>query len=195
MNRGKKIEAENLNVVLSSLCRQPQSGLLEVECLQDGRKEKGELYILAGQPVYARAGKLTGQEALNYLLLWRSVFFSFDTDAPRPPANLSSRAAASVVPAPGTFFPPTSPHATLVARNQEIAAPQKFIPHKIGPVQQVLSLPLAHRQRLIYLLIDGQRTIADISRCSGKSLPEVEEILRELQFQGIIAISPISTTN
>jgi DNA-binding Lrp family transcriptional regulator len=55
-------------------------------------------------------------------------------------------------------------------------------------VEDVSSLPLTRRQRYIYFLVDGRRSIADLSRTTGKSIQEVELILRELQEQGLIAI-------
>lgn len=188
MNKGKKNEAESIGEVLASLYRQQQSGLLKVECLQNGRLEKGELYVLAGQPVYARVGKLTGQEALNRLLLWRSLLFSFDPDAPRPPANLAAKAAVLPPPAPSPAFPVAPSPAAVAVQRRDVPTKERLVPRKVMPAQQILSLPLTHRQRLIYFLIDGQRTLADLSRCSGKSLLEVEQILRELQLQGMISI-------
>ena len=188
MNKGKKNEVESIGEVLSSLYRQQQSGLLKVECLQNGRLEKGELYVLAGQSVYARVGKLAEQEALNRLLLWRTLLFSFDPDAPRPPANLAARAAALPAPASLSSLPlPPSPAAVAVQK-RDVPSKERVVPRKVMSAQQTLSLPLTHRQRLIYFLIDGQRTLADLSRCSGKSLLEVEQILRELQLQGMISI-------
>jgi hypothetical protein len=49
-------------------------------------------------------------------------------------------------------------------------------------------LPLTRRQRFIYLLVDGRRTIADLSRCTGKNIQEVQLILGELQEQGLVAV-------
>ena len=61
-------------------------------------------------------------------------------------------------------------------------------PRKIGIERHVLSLPLTRPQRSIYMLVDGHRTIADLSRCIRKSVPEVERLLTELQERGLISI-------
>src|SRR5579883_2447195 len=97
-NKGKKRDAENLGDLLSTLYIQQQSGMLSIESLQNGRWEEGELYILAGQPIYARQGKVGGQEALKRMLLWRPLRFSFSTDAPRPPANLPTNIGTQPAP-------------------------------------------------------------------------------------------------
>jgi Domain of unknown function (DUF4388) len=61
-------------------------------------------------------------------------------------------------------------------------------PRKLGNDQEVLSLPLTRPQRSIYMLVNGHRTIADLSRCMRKSLLEVERLLSELQERGLISI-------
>ena len=63
-----------------------------------------------------------------------------------------------------------------------------LIPHKRGIEQEVLALPLTRRQRFIYFLVDGRRTVTDLARCTGKNTQEIELILSELQEQGLVAI-------
>jgi hypothetical protein len=60
------------------------------------------------------------------------------------------------------------------------------IPRKCEPAQDMLSSSLHRRQRFIYFLSDGNRTINDIARCTGKSGPEVVEILSELLQKQLI---------
>ncbi len=55
-----------------------------------------------------------------------------------------------------------------------------LVPRKLTNEQNVLSLPLTRTQRAIYLLVDGERTIADLARCTSKSVQEVGQILEEL---------------
>lgn len=63
-----------------------------------------------------------------------------------------------------------------------------LVPQKVGKERDVLSLPLTRPQRSIYLLIDGRRTISDLSRCTRKSMQEIERLLSELREQGLISI-------
>ena len=63
-----------------------------------------------------------------------------------------------------------------------------LVPQKRGIEREVLALPLTRRQRFIYFLVDGRRTIADLARCTGKNTQEIELILSELQEQGLIAV-------
>ena len=65
---------------------------------------------------------------------------------------------------------------------------ESLIPQKLQIERNVLSLPLTRPQLCIYFLVDGRRTVADISRTIGKSIQEVERILSELQEQGLISV-------
>jgi len=62
-----------------------------------------------------------------------------------------------------------------------------LVPQKLGE-RDVLSLPLTRPQRSIYLLIDGRRSISDLSRCTRKSVQEIERLLSELREQGLISV-------
>jgi hypothetical protein len=64
-----------------------------------------------------------------------------------------------------------------------------LVPHRLSNEQNVLSLPLTRPQRSIYLLVDGVRTVADLVRCTGKVMQDVEQLLMELKQQGYIAFS------
>ena len=44
-------------------------------------------------------------------------------------------------------------------------------PQKRDVGWDVLSLPLTRLQRHIYFLVDGHRTLPDLSRCTGKEYP------------------------
>ncbi|MFL5624095.1 MAG: hypothetical protein ACJ788_00685 [Ktedonobacteraceae bacterium] len=61
-----------------------------------------------------------------------------------------------------------------------------LVPQKLGNDRDVLSLPLTRPQRSIYLLIDGRRSVADLARCTRKSMQEIERLLSELQERGLI---------
>lgn len=63
-----------------------------------------------------------------------------------------------------------------------------LVPQKLGRERDVLSLPLTRPQRSIYLLIDGRRSVADLARCTRKSMQEIERLLIELQERGLIAV-------
>jgi hypothetical protein len=76
-------------------------------------------------------------------------------------------------------------HLFPVAPQGEPMEPKALIPRRIDTAPSVFSLPLTRRQRTIFFLIDGQRTIAHIARCSRKEIAEVQGIVQELQHMGL----------
>src|SRR5205085_8822118 len=100
MAKGREITAESLYDVLELARLRRQSGLLSIEHTQGSRLEEAEIYFQDGQPLYAHVGQLLGQDAINWLLTWHNIHFTFITDVPRPPANIASAANATSITAP-----------------------------------------------------------------------------------------------
>lgn len=94
-----------------------------------------------------------------------------------PPGPFNEGAARDLPYSPN---PPNSPAST--------PGLEWLVPQKLGNDRDVLSLPLTRPQRSIYLLIDGHRSVADLARCTRKSLQEIERLLSELQERGLISI-------
>lgn len=202
MTKGRDTIAESVGNLLEVARMQQRSGLLSMEYSQGGFVEAGEVYLLGGQPIYARVGSLAGPQALRYLLSWRNVSFTFATEAPRPPANifplpgvrntypslhLHSRA---LVPLPTTdklrHSGPLDPGQSAL---QKIGpGTEHLVPRKVEPEREIGSLLLTRRQRLIYFLVDGQHTVADLARTTSKTMLEIATILGELQEQGLITM-------
>jgi hypothetical protein len=213
MTKVRDIAAENLSDVIEHFRKQRQSGLLSIERIHGGLFEEGEIYFQGGLPIYARQGSVSGVDALINLLGWHQVYFAFLTGQPQPVANISSaigvraNVAIATDPRAQSVNPPRStPNDTgsFDSRNQEGIpgaytqpafsftgnAPglEWLVPQKIDNDRNVLSLPLTRPQRSIYLLIDGKRTVSDLSRCTRKSFQEIERLLSELQERGLISI-------
>ena len=198
MTKGREIAAQSISDVLDVARVRRQSGLLSAEHRKGGQGEEGELYLQAGLPIYARTGQLVGLDALNRILKWRSIYFSFVTDVPQPPANIpaSSLPGISTAPfeqgivngVPRTRSVPQPARDRGESSGMRPSGVERLVPRKLRAEQEVLSLPLTRRQRFIYFLVDGRRAIADLARCTNKSVQEVELILSELQEQGLIAV-------
>jgi hypothetical protein len=202
MTKGRDTIAESVGNVLEIARMQQRSGLLSVEYSQGGFIEAGEVYLLSGQPIYARVGSLSGPQALRHLLSWRNVSFTFASEAPRPPANIfplpGLRQTSSsfplhsqaLVPLPTTeklrHSGPLGPEQSALQKIGPGA--ERLMPRKVEPEREIGSLLLTRRQRLIYFLVDGQHTVADLARTTSKTMLEVATILGELQEQGLITM-------
>ncbi len=201
MAKGRNIAAESIADFLEAAYIHQHSGLLRAEYSQNGQLEEGEVYILAGQPIYARIGKVTGPEALNLLLRWRHILFSFNTDMPRPPANIGSsfKITESVKSLPLSALPSTSTRnlaggqderrlPSFIARNRYRLFSNSAAPRKVDLKQDIHALYLSRKQRTIYFLVDGHRTVSDLARTTSKTLSEIEIVLQELQDMHLISM-------
>ncbi|HEY6540695.1 MAG TPA: DUF4388 domain-containing protein [Ktedonobacteraceae bacterium] len=185
--------AESINSILDLARIRRQSGRLRVEQVSGGRLQEGEIYLQAGQPVFVRLGQLIGQEALDRLSAWRNVQFTLQLDEPgTAPMALSlsnsNGTTPSSFPVQAAPRPDRSTTGDLARVNSNAPGLEWLVPQKRDVGRDVLSLPLTRRQRFIYFLVDGQRTMSDLSRCTGKTIQEIELILKELQAQGLVNI-------
>ena len=202
---------ERLLDVLESIRAQQQSGRLIIGQYNGGKMQEGEVYIQAGQPVYARLAQLAGQEALNRLLTWRNISITFYleeavqvTTQPgtavttgRQVAALPQRSSASsqapvtpsVPDSPGPSAPPAlTPAPATSGEKTYMPGLEWLVPRKSAIERDVMTLPLTRPQRFTYFLVDGRRTVADLSRCTGKTVQELDLILSELRAQGLVEI-------
>jgi uncharacterized protein DUF4388 len=187
MMNERAMPAESVGEVLEMARQRQLSGRLTIRPQRRGSSLEGEVSLLAGRPVSARLGSTAGQEALARLMGWRSVQYLFQPDEPAtvPPGLPSGHGKDT----PSSPAPPERDQMTGSRASRTIPPEPSLawqIPHRRDVGRDVLTLPLTRRQRVIYLLIDGHRTLADLSRCSGKTLQEVEWIMRELQAQELV---------
>jgi hypothetical protein len=198
-----KGNAKSLSEVLEFARTRRLNGMMTIEHKQGGRVEEGEVYFQIGQPIQARVGRLIGQDALNWLMKWHNITYMIETDdslqsVAKTPVN--NRENTTPTPfqtyVPSNRMPSTEQTVSQVEVNDRnsilsnIPTPgiEWLIPQKRGVESEVLALPLTRRQRFIYFLVDGHRTVADLARCTGKNTQEIELILSELQEQGLVAV-------
>jgi hypothetical protein len=194
-----KGNAESFDDVLELARTRQYTGTVAVEHTQGGRVEGGEVFFQRGQPIQARVGYLVGQDALNRLMKWHSITCAFETDE-----SLQSATTTTVKNGNNATFAPTHTRTYVsqgpVAERTQVngrdallsntSSPgvEWLVPQKRGIESDVLALPLTRRQRFIYFLVDGRRTVADLARCTSKNTREIELILSELQEQGLVAV-------
>src|SRR3989440_12643826 len=182
MANDRAMMADSVSNMLELARVRRQSGRLSIEQASNGRIQEGEIHLQAGQPVYARLGQIVGQEALTRLSLWHNVQFTFHLDTPAA----STSAGAFPLPAQSSSEQSNGSGSSRVSPSSP--GIEWLVPQKRDTERDVLSLPLTRRQRFIYFLVDGRRSLSDLSRCTGKTIQEIELILSELQAQGLVSI-------
>ena len=193
MANDRAMTAESISSILDLARIRRQSGRLKIEQVGGDRLQEGEIYLQAGQPIYVRLGQWHGQEALDRLLTWRNVqvTLQLDEQGTAPMAlslNRTNGVTPSSLPAQPAPRPERPTTGDLTRANSNAPGLEWLVPQKRDISRDVLSLPLTRRQRFIYFLVDGQRTMSDLSRCTGKTIAEIELILKELQAQGLVNI-------
>jgi len=187
-----KGNAESLRDVLELARIKRLNGIMTIKHTQSGKVEEGEVFFQTGQPIQARVGRLVGQDALNWLIKWHNILYTIGTDESLQSINITSVSTQN-------YTTPTPSTGSAVAQREVNGRGSKLIntstpgiewlvPQKRGIEREVLALPLTRRQRFIYFLVDGRRTVADLARCTGKNTQEIELILSELQEQGLVAV-------
>ena len=198
-----KGNAESLHDILVFARTRRLNGMMTIEHIQGGKIEEGEVFFQTGQPLQARVGRMVGQDALNWLMKWQNITYSIGTDetlqsVATTNASNQNNATSSSTPSYGSpnGLPSTEPIFRQPQANGKAAIPSNtstpgiewLVPQKRGNEREVLALPLTRRQRFIYFLVDGHRTVADLARCTGKNTQEIELILSELHEQGLVAV-------
>jgi len=193
-----KGNAESLGGVLELARTRRQNGMMTIEHSQGGRVEEGEVFFQTGQPIHARVGRLVGQDALNWLMKWRNIMYTMGTDqslqsVAKTTVNNRNITTSTPSPTPKSTTGPVSAQLQMNGRgsplsNTSTPGIEWLVPQKRGIEREVLALPLTRRQRFIYFLVDGRRTVSDLARCTGKNTQEIELILSELREQGLVAV-------
>jgi len=168
-------------------------------------QEQGSIIFLKGQITQANVGRRNGAEALNTLSAWgncRFVFISAEEadNLPFSPLPLASpersgntgpmprQAPLSPYPNQITALPASNGHTTMPRNGSAYALPG--IPYRIRPLDAALrmieNLELSRAHRRLLLLIDGQRSLAELGRLIGKNERDIAELLRDLERAAII---------
>ena len=174
-----------------------RTGILTVERGEGAAFEDGMIMFINGQITQASSGWRNGLEALSWLNTWGFCRFAFIR---LPPQGSSSHHHAPPTPrialpdTPGNGMAALAPlPATGNSREKEqqgMALSSGVIPRRTLQGNEALSLiehiGLSRIHRHLFLLIDGQRSTAELARLIGRTQHEVSGLLDDLERSGII---------
>lgn len=84
----------------------------------------------------------------------------------------------------------SGPSSTVTATSSLPLRPEQLMtrPRRTSLSEQVEQLPLDRRERMVLLLVDGQRTVSDLVRLTRRSDTELYSVLNHLRILGLILL-------
>lgn len=242
-----------LSNVIQMVTLSKQSGILRATRGNGPQRELGQIRFIAGEPVSALLGSLTGGTALAALSNWGECMYIFDEVAgeadqqnyPSLPQQQSPAYSPSSPPPmsgsswPSYGYPSTNSLGALspmpdFSSSGDVSAPGFFDgdpsgypaygyqggsdpyyhhpagsagyspattatpplrpdqlntrPRRTSLSEQVDQLPLDRRERMVLLLVDGQRTIFDLVKLTRRSDAELYSVLNHLRILGLVLL-------
>ena len=162
-----------------------KSGVLTVERGEGKRVEEGFITFINGRVVEARIGTQTGLSAFNYLNTWLTCRFSLQS------RGVDEAQITSPIPLPSTYNT-LAPARNASSQYQPALDVSSTVPVRLPSGEDTVQLPgnmhLSRTHRRLLLLIDGHREQSDLARLMGRSLVEIQELLVDLERNGLIQL-------
>jgi hypothetical protein len=204
MSGEQKIVVDQLVDIIQTIQIGRKTGTLTATRGEEASYEVGIIIFDSGKVIQAKAGRRKNREALNWLSTWGMCQCAFvlsipsdDTTYHKAPQFSSPEHSPRTIhtdtqhiSSNGQIEPidarKTGPLTPLVLQDQRI-------PHLTKPLNRALHLieqnGLSRTHRHLLLLIDGTRSIAEISRIFKRDDYEILTLLRDLQDITVITVS------
>lgn len=212
MSQHQETATDRLVSIIQLIQLGRRTGVLTARRGEGTIQEKGTITFVKGKVTEANVGRRTGSEALNSLTTWGSCRFTFaaaeETNTPLPlPISSDGPAETKGDTDPNLLLRPQQPFAdgkrtgplgaegnAAGMKTENMAGPVLTAPYRVRPIDASLrmmeSRGLTRSHRHLFLLIDGQRSLAELVRLMGRSPNEVYDLLRDLEKIGVIQILP-----
>lgn len=158
-----------------------RTGLLAIERdLAGGKLEEATITFIDGRVSDVQVGQRSGLEVFNWLSTWGPCRYSFN---PLPSQGVSGSPFSLPYLTPETTSKPGNGHLHPVG-------PTNSIPQRVGEAENVLPnfhyVGLTRTHLHLFLLIDGRRTVSELTHLLGRKAEEVNELLSALERVGFI---------
>jgi hypothetical protein len=183
--------ADQLIKVIQVLELGRKTGTLSVERGSDSMYEEGLLVFVNGRIVEAKTSFQHGPDALASLQTWEQCRFAFlPGEYPTLPSRQDFNNASSSSPAySDERWTKPLPIPEQVS-SQPRVEPVPVTPRQTRPVETAFSLiesaGLARVHKHLFLLLDGHRTLAELTQLTRRSPDELMVFLRNLKRLGLI---------
>lgn len=165
-----------------------KTGLLQVQrSTVDNFVEQGTITFQDGQVIDASTGQFRGSDAFKKLLTWTACHFVFEptlsTTTPPMTALPTPELSGKVTGALEYDF------TSIQAKGASVT--YTSVPYRLRQVQEILPdffrLGLSRMHRQLFLLIDGKRSVYELTSLIKRHPPEVLAMLADLERVGLIS--------
>jgi len=212
-----EISKDRVINVLQSIALKQQTGRLSIEHVGESGNEKGEIFFISGDTVFARTPHLSGETALDQILNWKEISYSFveETPAPAPTQLPTNRRGRSL-----SHIPHTNPRlpiemqktceipvislgtnsATIAPIRQTPAIGMPTIPRSVRPIKESIPETPSLSRSIVNIssIPDPQRMPAVILQVSQQGTTLAgngdAENMHQLGVYAVFRSLPIATT-
>lgn len=186
MAQQREMTTDRLVSVIANIKLERRSGQLLMRRGEGLAAEEGTLLFVRGQVTQANVGRRSGSDALNWLSTWKLAHYIFipatSSEAPAPAAPPASSGAGNL---PG--LPVERPEEFEPAR---AVLPGDQVPYAIVALSEAVArlerAGFSRSYRLLYLLIDGRRSVHELVQLVGRNVEEVHTMLYNMERLGIL---------
>jgi Domain of unknown function (DUF4388) len=212
MSQQRETATDRLVSIIQVIQLGRKTGLLTAKRGEGITQEEGTITFIKGKITQTTVGRRKGSEALNWLTTWGNCRFTFVSSDPAE----TSPSHTPITPIPPSISerstndtdPGLRPQRTFLNRQTEPllagesngVAPQKLnsavpaptIPFRTRQIDSALrvieNMGLSRTHRHLLLLIDGQRSVPELVRLTGRSEHEIASLLHDLEKATVIQI-------
>jgi hypothetical protein len=201
MSQNRETATDRLASIIQLIQIGRRTGTLTTRRGEGITQEQGTITFLKGQITTASLGRHSGAEALNRLSIWghcRFIFISTEEAdnlpfSPFPIARQERNSHTGAISRQMPMSPNPEPSSNNSQTHRALNGASVMIPgvpYCIRPLDDALrmidNLGLTRAHRRILLLIDGQRSMIELGRLTGKTGRDIAEILRDLEQAAVI---------
>lgn len=174
-----------------------KTGILSVERGEGSIREEGTIIFMQGQITQAYAGQRSGPAALAWLNSWGACRFTFVTEQTE-----QTTGPLTPLPRTGSLQTPHTTYGRVQASTERGPTEQSLsrdtgalpsLPYRTRSIDEALYIldqaKYSRVHRRLLLLIDGQRTPAELERLLVRTQYETQQLLRDLIVLGLIRFS------
>ena len=179
---GQNIVVDHLVKIIQAIQIGRTTGSLIATRGEGASYELGTLMFLNGRVVQARVGRREGREAFNWLSTWGRCRYTFVLSITSESAveNLSGGNQDQFMPEEDKASPRASEQVN------------ETVPYRSKPLEYGLRVlsekSLSRTHRHVFLLVNGARSVVELTRLLKRNENEVLTLLYDLQDTGVISL-------